>query len=342
MSDIKNNIKESGNISRQALSWLRDKQLPADPVCYHVAYKYFQTTDPEMRRRVEQIQGTPSEIIESVEQIYHDFVVARHENNIKQFSKKVDDLANETVESVNHAQSNLESYGETLKEAKPYLESAWSEENLAVIEVLIAETDNVYQESKYLGDKLASASKEIQALQAQYLEFKQRANLDALTQVLNRSGLNEAFAALSEDDANYPVSLLLADIDHFKKFNDEYGHLIGDKVLKLVAATLRKNLKRRDILARFGGEEFLLLLPQTELANAAKLAESLRRKIEGLAVKKRNSDEYLRKVTLSIGACELQNGKPLNNGIECADRALYKSKNQGRNCVNTAKKEESK
>ncbi len=231
-------------------------------------------------------------------------------------------------------QSSLRSYSGTLEEIQPLINKTSGDTKINVISLLIAETEKVHQKASTLEDKLKIATQEIKSLQDEHLEFKDKANRDPLTKTLNRSGLEQAYDAISQDDSNFPIAVILADIDHFKAFNDEHGHLFGDNVLKLVAATLSKFVKRNDILARFGGEEFLLLLPQTHKSNGAKVADSLRKKIQSLAIKKKNSDEYLSQITISLGVSEIGFEHPLTEGIDLADKALYQSKNSGRNCVN--------
>ncbi|TQV86568.1 GGDEF domain-containing protein [Aliikangiella coralliicola] len=331
---IQETIKESGHISRQAMAWLRDLQLPADPVCYHVAYELFHRPNPEMKQRVAQLHGTPDEMYEGFQQIYQDFITSKQENNLRQFSRKIDNLANRTLFNVSDTQIHLKAYSGTLEEIQPLLEATSGDAKINVISLLINETEKVHRHAESLEDKLKLATEEIKALQEEHLQFKDKVNRDPLTQVLNRSGLQEAFENLADEDNCYPMAVLLADIDHFKAFNDEHGHLIGDNVLKLVSATLKKYIKRSDILARFGGEEFLLLLPHTEKENGAVVAESLRKRIEKLTVKKKGSDEYLRRITISIGVSDIQQEQSLTDGIDRADKALYRSKNNGRNCVN--------
>ncbi|MCW8880567.1 MAG: GGDEF domain-containing protein [Kangiellaceae bacterium] len=332
---IKDNIKESGHISRQALSWLRDLGVPADPICYHVAYSLFGSANPDLKQRVEQLEGTSDEVYEGLQQIYQDFISSQLELNLRQFSRKIDNLANQTLYEVTDTQDHLKAYSGTLEEIQPLLSTTSGDTKINVISLLISETEKVHKKAEILEKKLNKATLEIKALQNEHLEFKDKANRDSLTQVLNRAGLENAFEEIAEESVNYPMAIMLADIDHFKKFNDEHGHLIGDNVLKLVAKTLKKYVKRNDIVARFGGEEFLLLLPNTNKSNAAIVADSLRKKIQALQVKKKNSDQYLGQITISIGVSDFAAGESLTEAIDKADKALYRSKNSGRNCVNT-------
>jgi diguanylate cyclase len=125
----------------------------------------------------------------------------------------------------------------------------------------------------------------------------------------------------------------MADIDHFKRVNDSYGHLIGDKVLHAVGRALQANVKGKDTASRFGGEEFAVLLPQTPLEGAARLAETLRTTVASGRVKSIGSGETVGNITISIGVACYRAGEPAAELIARADRALYAAKASGRNRV---------
>jgi diguanylate cyclase (GGDEF)-like protein len=127
------------------------------------------------------------------------------------------------------------------------------------------------------------------------------------------------------------LSLVIIDIDHFKKFNDTYGHLTGDEILKELANCLQKELRKYDVLARFGGEEFFALLPKTTIKTAATVAERLRQSLQ------KNKKLKKFKVTISLGVSEYKKSDTLEKLIKRADTALYDSKKNGRNQVTVSK-----
>jgi diguanylate cyclase len=126
---------------------------------------------------------------------------------------------------------------------------------------------------------------------------------------------------------------MLLDIDRFKTFNDTYGHQIGDQVLKLVAQNLLNTVKGQDTAARFGGEEFAIILPRTELVNAVKLAESIRVNLAKQVLKNRRTGETFGKLTVSIGVAKFHPGEAMKELLGRSDKALYKAKQDGRNRV---------
>ncbi|MBU6429709.1 MAG: sensor domain-containing diguanylate cyclase, partial [Cyanobacteria bacterium REEB65] len=161
----------------------------------------------------------------------------------------------------------------------------------------------------------------------------ERATVDALTGLFFRSFFERK---LIEETGRArrigsPLSVLMADVDHFKKFNDTYGHSTGDDVLRLVARTVKANTREDDIAARFGGEEMLVLMPDTPLEGAEILAERLRTAIATAALVSQSGDEL--RVTVSIGVAELLPEEAPQGMLERADAALYEAKHAGRNRV---------
>jgi diguanylate cyclase (GGDEF)-like protein len=167
------------------------------------------------------------------------------------------------------------------------------------------------------------------------IQFEHQASVDALTGVHNRHWMDESFPrALSRCMRNkQPVTLMIADIDFFKRVNDTYGHLIGDVALKTVAKCMAKNLRPFDLLVRYGGEEFALLLPGTGHVGADTLAERLRSTIASCKIRSRNVQLQ---VTISIGIAFAHGEKTLEVLLEEADHALYRAKELGRNRVEIA------
>lgn len=162
------------------------------------------------------------------------------------------------------------------------------------------------------------------------LEYQ--ATHDNLTGIYNRNKFQQVFEKEIRRNIRYKhdLSLIIIDIDHFKLINDNYGHQIGDEVLKAIPMILQSCIREHDILARWGGEEFIILLPETNLENATKVAEKIRIKVENQKFTKRYLD-----LTSSFGVSSLKEDDTAENLISRADKALYKSKRSGRNLVST-------
>ena len=164
-------------------------------------------------------------------------------------------------------------------------------------------------------------------------ELSLASNRDALTGLLNRRGLANTFKREIQASAQqgYDVTVAMIDIDHFKKYNDSFGHQEGDKALKFVAEVLAKSLRARDIVARYGGEEFIIILPDTSKAEAYKKLKTVIAQVEQLSSK---SPECKVPITLSVGiATSPQDNTVEDKLVACADMALYMAKKRGRNQV---------
>ncbi|OAI16401.1 hypothetical protein A1507_00615 [Methylomonas koyamae] len=167
-------------------------------------------------------------------------------------------------------------------------------------------------------------------LESKALGLEKSALTDPLTGIGNRRMLQQRLEEEIQRMRRYrssPFSLLLIDIDHFKRVNDSHGHLVGDEVLKLVAATLRGLVRTVDDVTRWGGEEFAVLLPHTPIAAAAEFAARVRLAIENLALPRQI------RVSISIGAGEFAAAETEQAFFERVDKALYRAKRNGRNCV---------
>lgn len=185
---------------------------------------------------------------------------------------------------------------------------------------------------KSLADRVALMEQDAQVVRENLEEQRQKALVDPLTGLPNRAAWSERLEHEVVQWQQHGNSLLLAmlDLDHFKRINDNYGHLAGDRVLKLIASVLRKRLRGGDFIARFGGEEFVLLVPDTPLAAGAKLAEALRLAIEACPFHFKGEPVT---VTVSVGMTAFKPGEHSDSVLKRADQALYRAKNAGRNRV---------
>ncbi len=173
----------------------------------------------------------------------------------------------------------------------------------------------------------------LQQAMADKEKLERLANLDSLTGLYNRRAtlrkLRELINLANRYKENF--SLIMLDIDHFKRVNDRYGHLTGDEVLEKIATLIRRSIRDTDIVGRYGGEEFIIVLPQTNLSSAWVVAERIRSIIEEAEMKDPAGNVFT--VTVSQGLSEWERGEDVNSLISCADEALYKAKGRGRNRV---------
>jgi diguanylate cyclase len=182
-----------------------------------------------------------------------------------------------------------------------------------IVDQIKHEINNLESSSGSFKEQLDQATREIDELKTKLARYRDEALKDSLTRMNNRRGfrknLKDIISKTRTDGSS--LCLIIADIDHFKQFNDTHGHLVGDNVLRIVAATIKESIKGKDLAARVGGEEFAILLPDTPFDGAMKLANDMRLAFERLDLKKKSTGESLGKITLSFGVPTTKRGKPL-------------------------------
>jgi diguanylate cyclase len=237
---------------------------------------------------------------------------------------------------IDAAAGSANSYTESLADMSVKLGQSKDREGLrAIVESLVHTAKEMEVSNQKLEERLNASKLEINQLQNNLETVRNESLTDPLTQLANRKFFDTALeTAIADARAkNEPLSLMMTDIDHFKKFNDNFGHLTGDQVLRLVATSVKQNVKGQDTAARYGGEEFAIILPNTVLRSAITVADHIRRAVMTKELMKRSTGQHLGRVTISIGVAVLHAGDNSQSLIERADGCLYAAKRNGRNRV---------
>jgi diguanylate cyclase len=260
----------------------------------------------------------------------------RAQHALDSFSATVTNEITSVLGKLDAAGKDAGEYGRALSAAHGELGADQSPTAIRnLLSNLRSATQSMEQRTRALETELKNSSREVGKLKAQLDEVRKESLTDGLTGIANRRAFDhELQRAIADAQAmNDPVTLLMCDIDRFKLFNDTWGHQTGDQVLRLVANCISENVKGRDTAARFGGEEFAVILPQTTLKDGVKLANQVRASVEGKKLVKKSTGDILGRITISIGVAQYAEGETPAELVRRADACLYKAKNFGRNCV---------
>jgi diguanylate cyclase len=332
---------QAGQWSKQAIERLLRDNIPPTPRNYSVYYEYATGRNFDLNDAYDKIVSRGKMTQQQCDELYYKHVLSDSE---KEFLEGANKVINEELAKVltflNLSTQGTDRFEEHLDIFSGKLKKAESVDMLReAVKKITEETQIVTKQNEKLQVELAETSAELHAVRDDFDRVHREAQIDPLTQVGNRKFFDqEVVRTIAEArEKCSTISLLMIDIDHFKNFNDKHGHLVGDQVLRLVARTLVENLKGRDVIARYGGEEFVIILPDTRLQDAARVADILRSSLATKQITRRGTNEIIGAVTISIGATEYIANDDGDALIARADKALYEAKQTGRNrvCVAT-------
>ncbi|MAF98268.1 MAG: GGDEF domain-containing protein [Micavibrio sp.] len=327
-------------ISQKAIERIDAEGLSRLPQNYELWYVYYSAINVDVVRAIDIMIANKQKVNDDrCEELYQRFLSRNRDNDrVREAGQQISDTIKDMSGRVTGAKSFAENYGHVLEAASKALTSGDSSKPEDVKKTLDSVLDNTYdmiQHNMELEKELERSSAMMQELQRDLEKVRKQALTDGLTNLANRKAFDDELArvlAISNEQSS-TFTLIFMDIDYFKSFNDNYGHQVGDQVLRLVAKTLTDGVKGRDIAARYGGEEFAIILPDTNVKGGVNVADSLRKIIQGKELVNRNTGDVLGRITLSGGVAEYIRGESVEEIIERADAALYTAKHNGRNQV---------
>ncbi|MEZ5668900.1 MAG: GGDEF domain-containing protein [Alphaproteobacteria bacterium] len=321
-------------------SFDRMRQFGNQPIPrnYEVWFAYFSGSRPDLSAMIDNLIDEHQKVGDAdLEQIYNRFLQdSNTEHELRETTAKIEETVGQVLNLVGTAGADTRTFGEVLSGASGRLDAALDVDTLrSVTSELITNTRQMLQRSRVLEAQLSRSNQHILELRNHLVSVREEVMTDALTGIPNRRFFDSVLRELASLSATSerPLCLCMVDIDHFKQFNDRYGHQIGDQVLKLVAKVLRDSVKGRDVAARYGGEEFVILLPETRLRDATLLADQIRELVASKNLVKRTTGETIGSVNLSIGVSQYRRHESVQSFMSRADSSLYLAKNSGRNRV---------
>ncbi|MCC9624366.1 GGDEF domain-containing protein [Thalassospira sp. MA62] len=328
-------ISRQWEYAQETLKALQARGLRPTPELYHVWFVYFSEENPEILRVIDAVQASGDDLAEdTLLQLYYRYIFDRQaadflQRGMEDFSK----LVESSDECLMSARRGLRDYGKLLDQTNQALMTDADVDPL--IEDLITHTTDMQATIDTLHARLDTYLNRVALLQRELDETRERSFTDGLTRVSNRMYFEQQLAdlcnAVDTGQSHDSFCVMMIDLDQFKAVNDRYGHRIGDEILVLIASMLKSNVKGRDLVARYGGDEFAILLPQTPLSDAMNLAADMSKRIAAREIKAKTSGASYGQMTVSIGAAEYIANEGASKLIDRADSALYRAKKEGRN-----------
>ncbi len=324
---------------RQALALLAKHKIPPSPLNYRIGYDVSAGLNKKLKAELDDLLNSsqpPTQ--EAIWGLYVRHFI-QDDRALDQLRNGLKALVNSLQDEFQRAGGSITGYTHTLSRFATILETETSIGRITTeVHRVINDTRQVGQSQSLLEAQMSSVMQEMEGMRQELEQVRQESLTDGLTGIANRKAFDSALLQTLQATREWqqPACLLLADIDHFKQFNDSHGHLVGDKVLRFVASTLKRCIKGRDLAARFGGEEFAVILPGTDLAGARSAAEQIRQAISSGALINKSRSENYGSITISIGIARLLQEDLPHDLIERADQSLYLAKSRGRNRVEYA------
>lgn len=331
-------IEVSRKIATRAMSQLDCCKMAPNPRNFEIFYVYASDANQPLQRAVRKIMAKKARMSSSdAERLHRKYLVEKSvATKLSEIGKGVGSLISQIRMHLKSPGPSPEEFEKVLDELSGKFDCASSSDQYEDCFQLIAETANeMKQLNETVQEKFENSQEQIDQLGNSLIKLRDESLVDSLTGAANRSyfdrKLNEAIDEASLDRS--PLCLLMIDIDHFKKFNDEHGHQVGDAVLRLVASTIRSNAKGQDLVARYGGEEFAVVLPGTCMQQSIALAENIRKSVDEKTLERKSTSQVLGTISVSIGIAELKASDNANSLVVRADECLYEAKRAGRNNV---------
>lgn len=325
-------------IGERSIGYLRQLRTPAIPRNYEIFYVHSAGYNKELSEAIRKAIAAHSHLTEEdAERIFNTYIQPKqYSDQFEEVGEQISGEIQEIMAAVASACQRTGTYGHSLKGITDQLGQVKTTDQLnSVLKTLIQSTDEMADYNRDLEMRLAESRRQIEDLHQSLETIRAESLTDQLTSLNNRKRFDQVMEMemMEADNSGEPLCLMMMDIDHFKKFNDTFGHQTGDQVLRLVAHNIKTNVKGRDHPARYGGEEFAVVLPKTTLKAGVTVAEQIRKAVRSKELVKKSTGESLGHITMSIGVALHRDGDTAETFIHRADACLYAAKDAGRDIV---------
>ncbi len=331
---------DAERLAARALALLKDLQTGPGPVPYTLAYVHLAGLNGEisgaLQPLVEQGAAVPEKIWRD---LYDHHILGSGGSMSDSMSDTLQRILASVSANISEARRSTDDFSAEVRRAVAEIDATPGRPPdvlLAAAKRLLTAAESTCARTGALQARLEAAMADAEQLRAELEEQRRAAMVDPLTGLLNRRGMDAEFDALLQVGATTGFSVLMVDIDRFKAINDSFGHSVGDALIRNVAQAIRACIRKTDHAVRYGGEEFLVILPETTGKRAMIVAEAIRTKVASLRLVRRTDNLQLPAITVSIGVASSYSGDDADAIVNRADRAMYQSKQEGRNQVTCA------
>jgi len=325
---------ESIDPASTVVTKMREEGISSLPRNYELVYQFLNTSDAALIREFAALGRRPTQL--QLDEVGKKFLPHHHGLSAVDLNReRVSDEMQGMIRLFKQDQSKLQKYSNLLGETSSRIseKSAPSFDVLdGLFKILSSATGDTMEKSEAVIHQMVERAEELAQLKTELEEYKRLASTDAITRLSNRRAFDDRLSAIYDNKQGaIDHALLVADIDHFKTFNDTYGHQVGDRVLSVAAAMMKKSLGSEVFIARTGGEEFAVILDGTSLDAATEIAERIRLVIESTPLKNHNGGVDCGRITMSFGLCMAADASSAEELYKKADMVLYEAKKAGRN-----------
>ena len=319
---------------------MRDAGVQLTPENYHIWFAYAGGHNGSLNSQIDRIRAAGRAFSQEVnERLYAEFFDdPRDDRSRREAQKRTHAVLRGALDAILSSQLGASAYQESLSDFTGALSKVTDAREIeTLVKELVRESNRMAESSIHYQNQLEDVRAEAVKLNEELDKALRESSIDPLTGLFNRKVVDEKLYELVNHyhEVQEPFSVVMVDVDRFKEFNDNYGHPIGDAVLRAVSSTLKESVKGTDFVARYGGEEFILIFPGTTCEDAATVADKLRLLVASNRKKLSRTGEVLDPIMISCGVAEVTADDTPDSMVHRADQALYLAKNSGRNQVKT-------
>lgn len=324
-------------LAESALKSIEQLKLSPKPENYRLWFEYGTGSIEGLNAELDELIAQQAVINQAIcTKLYQKYLLTGDQKDLDNACIAIHNLLNVMIEHLQGWDSSTDQFCNALQQCTEKLNNDPSiGEIKSIIDELTTQATLALNSNKKIHSTLDSLASEISNLREDVDRLGSEAMTDSLTEVANRRGFDFALKEAIEHSkkTDQPCTLLMADLDYFKRINDDFGHQVGDKILRFVANTMKNAIRGGDILARYGGEEFAIILPNTNEAGALRVAENLLSEVSARQLTTGASSKPIGRITMSIGLALYKNNESSESFIERADQCMYHAKHSGRNQV---------